>query len=162
MARLSGTVRQTVIQGDSVQGGVQAQASLTTSLTGTNNDLVYTAKSTENSAYLGANGNAIRVVYVVSGTSTPLSVSVSGTDITVNVATNGGGAATSTAAQISAAVLAHATAKTLVDVSNAAGNDGTGVVTAMSITALSGGTSYVTGRGSGAVRRTGPYGLRNN
>jgi hypothetical protein len=107
------------------------KATLTTALTGANNDLVYTARTG------GPKGNSIRVQYVVSGTNTPLSVTVRGFDIIVNVATDGGGAATSTAAQVESAV--ESAASHLVMVANAPGNDGTGVVAAMSLTALSGG-----------------------
>jgi hypothetical protein len=121
-------------------GGFANYASLTTALAGTNNDLVWTANTG------GTAGNSIRIAYVVSGTSTPLSVSVSGTDITVNVATSAGGAATSTAAQIAAAVAASGPAGRLVTGANAAGNDGTGVVAAMGLTNLTGGTDYVVGR----------------
>lgn len=110
--------------------------SLTTALTGTNNDLTFTTQD-----WRGASSNSIRIRYVVAGANTPLSVSVSGTDITVNIATNGSSVATSTAAQVRNAVNAYGPARDLVLASNAAGNDGTGVVTAMAFTALSGGTS---------------------
>jgi hypothetical protein len=111
------------------------QASLTTAITGANNDLVWTARP----AYPGTSGHAIEIRYVVSGNNTPLSVSVTGTVITVNVATNGSGDPTSTAAQVAAAVAAHTAANALVSSANASGNNGTGVVAAVSQTALSGG-----------------------
>jgi hypothetical protein len=110
-------------------------ASLTTSLAGANNDLTFTADTA------GSGGNSIRVRYVVAGTSTALSVSVSTNDITVNVATNGGGAPTSTAAQVKTAVDASGPAAALINTANAAGNDGTGVVAAMAFTNLAGGAS---------------------
>lgn len=109
------------------------KASLTTALTGTNNDLTFTAKKG------GPGGNSIRIEYVVAGNNTPLTVVVSGYDITVNVATSGAGAATSTAAQIMTALQSNSDVQRLIDVANAASNDGTGVVTALSLTALSGG-----------------------
>ena len=115
-------------------GGHPANASLTTALSGTNNDLTYTAVK------YGPAGNNIRVRYVVAGASTPLSVAVSGNDITVNVATNGSSAATSTAAQVRDAVNANVDAGRLVRAENATGNDGTGVVAALAYTALSGGS----------------------
>jgi hypothetical protein len=66
-------------------------AALTTSLTGANNDLVYTAVT------IGAYGNQITVAYVNPGTaSASLSTSVTGTAITVNLATDAGTAATGT------------------------------------------------------------------
>lgn len=105
-------------------------AVLTTALAGSNNDLTFTARTPIS--------QTVRVAYVVSGTNTPLSISVSGGDITVNVATNGGGAATSTASQVMAAIQASAAAVALTDSNLATGNAGTGVVTAMAMTALTG------------------------
>jgi len=130
------------ISGSHAVGGNTVAASLTTAIAGTNNDLVYTARQR------GTGGNSIRVRYVVSGTNTPLSVSVSGgNDVTVNSATDGGGAATSTASQVATAVLASQASNFLVSVSNAAGNDGTGVIAAMGFTSLTLGRDWVTGRG---------------
>jgi hypothetical protein len=108
------------------------KASLTTSLAGTNNDLVFTARTG------GPGGNSIRVQYVVAGNNTPLSVDILGYDIIVNVATDGGGAATSTAAQVMSAV--QRSASHLVTVELATSNDGTGIVTALAITNLAGGS----------------------
>lgn len=112
------------------------KASLTTALAGSNNDLVYTAQVG------GPGGNSIRVQYVVAGNNTPLSVDVQGYDIIVNVATDGGGAATSTATQILTEV--QRSASHLVTVENAGSDNGSGVVTSMSITALTGGSLQVT------------------
>lgn len=129
------------ISGSHTSVGYWAAAALTTALTGTNNDLTYTAKT------VGVEGNDITVTYVVAGASTPLSVSVSGNAITVNVATDAGGLATSTAAQVRDAVNASAPASALVTAANAAGNDGTGVVTALAATSLTGGTTQSHGTG---------------
>jgi len=137
---------KTTVQSGSVISAGHA-ASLTTALTGTNNDLVYDALGR------GTGGNSVTVTYVVAGASTALTVSVSGNAITVNVATDGASAATSTAAQVAAAVAASAPATALVRVSNAAGNDGTGVVTAMSVTSLAGGSATVTGATGVGIRR---------
>lgn len=126
--------------------GVSMRASLTTALTGTNNDLTFTSNAP---AHNRVGGNSVRVRYVVAGANTPLSVSVSGNDITVNVATNGSSAATSTAAQVATAVNGNASASALVTAENAPGNDGTGVVTALAYTSLTGGTDYVIGAGRG-------------
>jgi hypothetical protein len=125
-------------------GGTISLAALTTALTGTNNDLTYTSKATGNNY---SSGNSIRVRYVVAGNNTALSVSVSGSDITVNVATDGSGNPTSTAAQVRTAVLASVPAAALVDVTLAAGNDGTGVVTALAFTSLSGASDYTLATG---------------
>lgn len=108
-------------------------ASLTTAL-GTNKDLTYTA------VQIGYVGNATTIAYVVAGLNTALSVSVTGTAITVNVATDGSGNPTSTANAVLAAVAASVPADALVTVGLAPGSDGTGIVSALVTTALSGGT----------------------
>jgi hypothetical protein len=125
--------------------GISLPASLTTVLAGANNDMVWTARNR------GTGGNAITVAYVVAGASTPLSIGVVGNAITVNVATNGSSVATSTAAQVKAAVEASAAANALVKLANAASNDGTGVVAAQAATALSGGTDWVMGTASSGI-----------
>jgi hypothetical protein len=110
-------------------------ATLSTTLTGNHNDLVFTSRLS------GRLGNDVTVRYVSPGTNNAaLAVVVSGRDITVNLATNGSAVITSTAALVKAAVEASAAAAALVTVAHKAGNDGTGVVTALSLTALSGGT----------------------
>lgn len=119
-------------------GGHATKASLTTALAGTNNDLLFTAFKG------GADGNNIRVRYVVAGASTPLTVTNSGNDITVNVATNGSSAATSTSAQVRDAV--NQAVHGLVKAENATGNDGTGVVAALAFTNLTGGANPTIGR----------------
>jgi hypothetical protein len=108
------------------------QAAYTTSLTGTNNDLVFTARKA------GPGGNDITVEIVVSGTQS-LAVSVSGHTITITSASTSG-TATSTSAQVKAAVEANVDANSLVSVAHAASNDGTGTVTALAATNLTGGT----------------------
>lgn len=110
-----------------------SKASHTTALTGTNNDMVFTADKA------GPFGDEIRIRYVVSGTGTSLSVDVVGTDITVNVATDGSGNPTSTAADIKTALEADPSAAALIDIANDAGNDGSGVVAAFAYANLSGG-----------------------
>jgi Bacteriophage tail sheath protein len=115
--------------------GWSAKATLTTALAGSNNDLLFTAYER------GSGGNSYRIRYVVSGNNTPLTVTISDKDITVNVATNGGGTATSTAAQVKAAV--NAAVPLHVVATDAPSNDGTGVVTALAFTSLSGGSDFV-------------------
>lgn len=110
-----------------------ARATLTTAMTGTNNDVLVSA------LYHGSAGNSIRIRVVVAGASTPASVVVSGNDITFNSATNGSSVATSTGAAFRDAVNANADAAKLVFLQNAAGNDGTGVVAAFGFTNLTGG-----------------------
>lgn len=117
-----------------VKNAEQQFATLTTSLAGTNNDLVFTARDP------GSKGNGITVAYVDPGAaSQSLAVTVSGSAISVSLATNAGSAITSTAAQVKTAIEALFNADRLVVISNAGGNDGTGVVTALSATALAGG-----------------------
>lgn len=112
---------------------------LTTALAGTNNDLLFNQRSVA----MG-DPTPVTIAYVVAGNNTPLTVAVVGRAITVNVATDGGGAATSTAAQVRDAINSNTAAAGLVFASNAAGNDGTGVVTALAATALAGGVVKVT------------------
>ena len=116
----------------------EVKSSLSTDLVGNNNDIVYTSKLT------GTAGDAITVAYIdPSENSQSLSVEVTGTDITVNLATDGGGLITSTGDEIKAAVAALPAAHALVGTADKAGNDGSGVVTAMVKTALSGGVNAV-------------------
>ena len=112
-------------------------ATLTTAHAGTHNDLLFRAKPA------GTVGNGYRVAFVVSGVSTPLSVGISGNDLTITVGTNGASAAISTAAQVMAAVKASAPASAKFEVELATGNDGTGVVAALALTNLTGGTQAV-------------------
>lgn len=110
-------------------------ATLTTALTGDDNDLVFTAVEK------GTAGNSVTIKYTdPAANDAPLTVNVTGTDIDVLLATNGSGDITTTAAQITSAILASVEASELVTSANAGGNDGTGVVTALTETPLSGGT----------------------
>lgn len=115
-------------------------ATLTTSLAGANNDMVFTAVG------YGADGNAVTIAYIdPAANGAALSVTVSGSAITVNLATNGGGAITSTAAEVKTAIDAYAAAAALVTCANAGADTGAGAVTALAATALSGGVD-ATGR----------------
>jgi hypothetical protein len=101
----------------------QAKASALVDMTNANADLTYTARA------FGYAGNSISVTHVdPAGNSQPLTVSVSGTAITISLATNGGGAITSTANTVAAAVAANADANNLVSV--AVEGTGLGVVNA--------------------------------
>lgn len=112
-------------------------AALTTAMTGTNNDVVLTALTA------GTGGNATALTLVSPGTANAaLSVSVTGQSITVNLATNGSSVITTTAAQLITALTGNAQAAALVGVALAASNDGTGVVTALSKTFLTGGLGW--------------------
>lgn len=108
--------------------------SLTTGLTGANNDLSYTSSFTD-----------ARVRYVDPGSNNAaLSVSVSGHDVTVNLATDGSGTITSTATQVAAAIQGSGAASAVVTVGNKPGNNGSGVVTALGYTSLHGGNNDLT------------------
>jgi len=103
---------------------------LRTALTGTNNDLDIIARDP-----------AVTDITVTftdpGGVSSTLAVAVTGHDITVTLG-RAASAIVSTAAQVLAAINAHSVAGELVRASNAAGNDGTGVVTALAETGLAG------------------------
>lgn len=99
------------------------KATVTTAMAGTNNDLVFTAKTG------GAAGNDITVLIESTGNGDePLAVVVVGNAITVVPATDSGAEVTSTAADVKAAIEGDAAAAALIDVAFAGGNDGTGVV----------------------------------
>lgn len=113
--------------------------------TGDDNGLTFTAK-----AY-GAAGDEISISYVdPGGTTAALSVSVSGQAIVVSLA-RAADAITSTAAEVKAAIEASPQAAALVSVAvltsdSGAGDDGSGIVTAMAAASLADGAG--TGIGS--------------
>lgn len=126
-----------------VVGAVNSNGQLATNFGG-NADVQYVAKA------VGTAGNLVTVAYVVAGNNTALSVSVTGNAITVNLATSAGGAPTSTADQVIAAVNASGPASALVGASRAANQNGTGVPTAMTVTLLGGGATLSFGQQSNA------------
>lgn len=115
------------------------RATLTTALTGANNDLIFTAVAG------GTAGNDITVEYVVDGTETPLTVDVTDKAIVVNVETDDADAAVSTAEDVREAIAAEEDAAALVIAYDALNSDGSGVVIALADTSLAGGTGAVTG-----------------
>jgi hypothetical protein len=118
-------------------GKLSTKAAATTSLTGTNNDMTFTADTA------GVAGNSITVAYYTDRTPVSNGSSVAhcaGTTITVDLKTNGSGVSTALASEVKTAIEANAEAAALVDITDFAGNDGTGVVTAMSAITLSGGS----------------------
>lgn len=88
----------------------------------------------------GTAGNSKTCSIVVSGNNTPLSVNVTTSDVTVNSATNGGGSATSTVAQIIAALYANTTFRANWDADSSDG-DGTGTIASAGSASLSGGVN---------------------
>jgi hypothetical protein len=111
-----------------------AYASLTTTLTGLNNELLFTAKAE------GRAGNQISVEYVNPGAiNKALEIDVDGKAIKVWLATNGAGVITTVADDISALVTTHPVASVLVTAADAALNNGSGLVIAMVPAYLTGG-----------------------
>lgn len=111
-------------------------AALTSDMTNALADVTLTAVTP------GANGNDISVTYVdPAGNNQELAVSVTGQAITVSLATGPGGAITSTAAQVKAAINAHAAASALVTAEDE--GVGSGIVNAKAVENLSGGTNAV-------------------
>jgi hypothetical protein len=117
---------------------VAAKSTVRTGVVGNNNAIDWTARDA------GPGGNSVTVALVdPAGNSQPLTVSVAGLAISVSLATSSGGAITSTAAQVIAAIRAHAAADDLVTVANASTSTGAGVVVAVAATPLAGGKSGV-------------------
>jgi len=109
-------------------------ATLSTNLTGANNDLVFTAITP------GVEANDISIEYINPGVETPLeTVTVTGNAIQVTLRSVS--TVLSTATQVINAINANASASILVSVANKSGNDGSGAVIAMAHTHLAGGTS---------------------
>lgn len=119
----------------------EVKAKLTTDLEGEKNDLVYTSK------LHGALGNDITIEYHdPEEAEQELSIDITLYAIKINLATDENGAITTTAEDIKNAIEEHDDAKEIVEVNYAPGNDGSGVVTAMAATPLSGGiTSAIVG-----------------
>ncbi len=116
-----------------------AYASLTTALIGDNNDLVFT------SLIEGRAGNLISVEYInPNGNNKALDIDVDGLAIKIWLATGVAGAITTTGDLLKAALAAHPVASTLVSVADKAANDGSGLLTAMSMSYLSGAAGAVT------------------
>ena len=88
----------------------------------------------------GSTGNQISIQYVdPDANSSPLDVDVVGQQIVVYLATDGAGVITSTGATVLAAVNGHPVAGAMVTATHHGGSDGSGVVTAMPLTYLTGG-----------------------
>lgn len=110
---------------------VATAAAVTINMTAATSDLTYTAVA------VGTAGNSINVTHVDPGANNAaLSVSVNVKTITVSLATGAGGAITSTAALVKAAVNAHAEASLLVTCEDEGA--GSGVVNAVANTFLTG------------------------
>ena len=123
--------------------------SYSTALAGNNNDLRFVAKT------IGIVGNSNKITYVdPAGSNAALSVVITPNtgfaEVVVNLATGPSGAITTTANDILVALAAEGTDfSDFMSVSLVSGNDGSGLVTAMAETALTGGAA--TGAGDGSV-----------
>lgn len=112
----------------------EVKATLASGVVASNNAITFTSK------LLGVLGNAISIKFVdPKANSAALSVSVSGQDITVNLATSAGGAITTTATLLMAAIAGNTAANALVSAASTGASTGAGVVAAQSMTYLSGG-----------------------
>lgn len=121
--------------GRAVTAAAAVAASLATGTVGANTGITYTAKTA------GTGGNSIRVQLLdPAANSQALAVDVDGNDIIVSLATNGGGAITSTAAQVIAAINEDNTASQKITAANTGASSGAGVVSAVALTALAGGS----------------------
>jgi hypothetical protein len=134
------------------------QASLTTALAGTNNDLVFTSKWNA--------GKTISVVYLDPGAAAFAGAveaqDDAGLGLIVVVLKRTAGAITMTGNEVIAAIRANPVANSLVGVDNAAANDGTGAVIALALTALSGGvdpTFATQGEAETKFRSVEPWGV---
>lgn len=141
-------ILNTIVAGG-IDGSGATAAALTTDLTGDNNDIVFTAVTG------GGVGNTISIEYIDPAAATQsLEVDVDGRAIKVYLATDGSKVITTTGDLLKAEIAAHPVASTLVTCADKAGNDGSGVVTAMGATHLSGGTgAAVTTPGGGTNSR---------
>lgn len=110
------------------------KAGLTTAMTGSENDITLVAKTG------GTAGNAITLALVdPAGNNASLGIVVTGNAIVANLATGSGGAISTTAALLVAAINNSAEAFALVAAYVAPANAGSGLVTALAATALTGG-----------------------
>lgn len=116
-----------------VTDAAPAAAALTTALSGADNDLTFTARAG------GQWGNDIQIAYVdPGGVAASPSVVVAGFLITVNLG-RAASAINTTAQRVITLIRSSADARALVDVELAVGSDGSGLVTAMAATPLTGG-----------------------
>lgn len=132
-----GDLIQSDANGKAIPLGVGVAAHLDTGVVGSNNAVVFTARTP------GTGGNSVTVAIVDPGGATAaLSVDVAenGLDITVSLA-RASSAITTTAQQLMDAIEANGDANSLVSVANKSTSNGTGIVAAVTKTALAGGTN---------------------
>jgi hypothetical protein len=131
----SGAAAVTAMAAAHLAGGADmdaTHATLSTALAGGNNDLVWTAVTG------GEAGNALTVEYIDPAGADAGSIALVGNAIEVTLA-HSGAAITATADDIKLLVLASPAVSAVVTAEDDAGNDGSGVVTAMAAAPLIGG-----------------------
>ncbi len=116
-----------------ISGTTATKASLTTSIAGANNDLIWTAR------YAGAYGNNISVIYVTSKGVTAVDLKIDDDSYTAAYVIQVGYAAGETAGGIITAIRAEDSLNAFVAVENAGGDNGSGTMVDMAETALTGG-----------------------
>lgn len=119
----------------SLATGAGNAASVTTAMTGTNNDITVTA---DTSGQIG-NTYSFELIDPSANDQTLVISSVDFKKFTATLATGSGGAITTTATQLVAALNAYAPFAALMTASVKSGDNGSGVVTALSETDLTGG-----------------------
>lgn len=121
------------------------KAVLTTALTGTDNNVTFTARE------LGTEGNDVSIAYIDPGSNkAKLAISVASNVIKVNLATNAAGKIITTALDVAEAINSDQIANDLVFA--ATEGNGKGIVTALAATNLAGGTDGATGTADGVLR----------
>jgi hypothetical protein len=109
-------------------------ATLTTALTGNNNDLTFTAQKS------GTDGNNVSMKYTNAGGTQTLLITITGNDIDIRLRTTSV-TINSTSAEIQSALYGDPGVMALIrSAAHASGNDGSGVVTALAKTNLAGAT----------------------
>jgi hypothetical protein len=109
-------------------------ATLTTALTGNNNDLTFTAQKS------CTDGNSVSVKYTNAGGTQTLLITITGNDIDIRLRTTSG-TINSTSAEIQSALYVDPGVMAQIrSAAHASGNDGSGVVTALAKTNLAGAT----------------------
>lgn len=149
--------KQYMVRVTTAGGSEVPNASLTTNLDVSNDDLTFTAKTA------GPTGTAITIEYVdPAAINQLLAINTVGDVITISLATDAGGIITSTARKIMAAMNTDSAASALVATSLAAGNAGNGVVSAMGPTNLTQAQTNATLSVNFASAETGLTGTNND
>ena len=122
------------------------KAALTTAFATANSNLTFSAREE------GTAGNAVKVALVAQDLADQvLSVAVAGTTITVNLATDENKAIITTANDVIAIITENDIARDLVSVENIKNSDGSGIVSTIAATALSGGANGTAGTAEGVL-----------